>query len=134
MEADIEHKRLAQVLFCDITKEEEMTCHCDPNPSHTEQHQALHSNNHFCPEICFSQQVMATFLSKTNFADKLSKENIEECLGIDETKSSCNCPLSALKLTIANKKTLMSSNIFHLKVFHFLLQLWGWKECDSSCI
>ena len=63
MTTDIERRKLNQVLLCDITNKQEMTHHCDPNPSCVEQCQALHSDNHFCPEICFSQQLMATFLS-----------------------------------------------------------------------
>ena len=37
MDADVKHRKLNQVPLCDITNEQEMTCHCDPNPSCMEQ-------------------------------------------------------------------------------------------------
>ena len=59
----------------------------------------IHPQSHFgCPEICFSQQLFATSLSQTPFLDKLSDTNIEECLGLDEGVSNCNCPLKCSEI------------------------------------
>ena len=41
---------------------------------------------------------MATFLCKTEFSDKLSKDDIEECLGLGEGVSSHDCPLKCIKI------------------------------------
>ena len=135
MDPDIKCKKLSSIPLCDVTNKEEMSHCCDPNPSHVEQHRALHSNNPFCPEICFSQQVMATFLSETDFMDKSFKENIKECLGLDKTAANHNCPLKCIKIDWFQQK---DTNVLkHLQSEKFSTSSFnhgGWKECDSSHI